>query len=129
MKKFPFEFEGRELHLRKLDLDTKNDLLDRIIAGRLKQAQRMFKKGYLSAVEYIDAKEGAYVKWGTESFVKEFADDENAKAFVRAILIEDVDDATCLRLVKEQRNKESEMALAIDRMREDDDPKAQTPPG
>lgn len=127
-KTFPFEFEGRELHLRKLNQDAKEDLLDRVTAGRLKQAQRMQKKGYLTPAEFVDAKQAAYVKWGTEAFVMELTDEANAKAFVRAILVEDLDDATVGRLVVEQRDPDSDIAAAIKRMQEDDDPKAKTPP-
>lgn len=129
MKKFPFTALGREFHLRKLDQDAKDDLLDRITAGRLKRADRMFKKGFRTAAEYLSDKQAAYVQWGTEAFVNELIDDTNAGAFVRAIVAEPLDDATVAALVAEQRNPDSDLATAITRMSEDDDPKAPTPPG
>ena len=137
MKKFPFTFEGRELNLRKLDQDAKEDLLDRMVAGRLKQAHRMSKKGYLTPELFLDAKQGAYIKWGTEAFVTELVEEANAKAFIRALLVENAEvlkmsvadfDDLISRLVIEQRSLDSDFANAVTRMREDDDPKATTPP-
>lgn len=128
MKSFPFVFRDRELHLKKLDQDAKEDLLDRVCAGRLKQVERMHKKGYLAPGEYLQAKQAAIVKWGTEAFVIELADDANAAAFVRALLVEPADDATVAALVAEQRNDKSDLAAAILRMWEDDNPKATAPP-
>lgn len=128
MKQFPFAFGGKEYHLRKLDQDAKEDLLDRVTAGRLKQAQRMLKKGYLAPAEFLDAKQAAYVKWGSEAFVSELCDEANAAAFLRAIVAEPLDDATVAALVVEQREPDSALAVAIKLMAEDDDPKAKTPP-
>jgi hypothetical protein len=129
VKSFPFSFGGREYHLKKLDQDAKDDLLDRLTAGRLKQADRMFRKKLLTPAEYLSAKQGAYVKWGTEAFASELSDPANATAFIRSCLAETVDDAIVLAMASEASNPESDMALAVERMREDDDPKATTPPG
>lgn len=128
MKSFPFQFEGKEYHLRKLTQEAKEALTDRLTAGRIKQVQRMYRAGLLDAAEFVDAKQAAFVKFGTEAFVAELVDPENRKAFIRAILVESVDDATIARLVLEERKPESDMRSAIDRMAEDDDPKAPTPP-
>lgn len=128
MKSFPFVFDGKEYHLKKLTQEAKEDLLDRVTAGRLRQAQRMLKKDLITPAEFLDAKQAAYVKWGTEAFVYELIDDANAAAFVRALVVEPLDDATVKALVAEQRNADSDMAVAIGRMAEDDNPKAQTPP-
>lgn len=128
MKRFPFTFRGREWHFHKLDQDAKDDLLDRLTAGRLKQADRMFRKKLLTPAEYLSAKQGAYVKWGTEAFATELNDPVNAMAFIRACLIEQADDETVLAMATEAGSRESDLSLAVERMREDDDPKAMTPP-
>jgi hypothetical protein len=129
VKSFPFSFGGREYHLKKLDQNAKEDLVDRVTAGRLKRADRMHAKGYRTPAEYLSDQQAAYVQWGTAAFVTELIDDANAAAFVRAIVVEPLTDELVKALVAEQRKETSEFRTAITRMTRDDDPKAQTPPG
>lgn len=128
MKQFAFEFEGKEYHLRKLTQDIKDEVTDFMTAGRLRQIDRMAKKGLRTATEAELDRQVAFVKWGSKGYLNDLLDEENGKKFLRCIIVEPVDDATLMRLAVEQTDEDSEIHNAMRRMMEDADPKAQTPP-
>jgi uncharacterized protein YicC (UPF0701 family) len=128
MKTYPFEFEGQTYRLKKLDQEVKEEVLDFIVAGRLRQLGRLLKKKLLSPAEYLEAKQGAAVKWGSEAWVMEIADEENAKHFLKHLVIEEVDDDTLGAMVAAQREEGSALGQAIkDNVEDSQVPKARTP--
>jgi hypothetical protein len=130
-KTFPFEVGGTAYHLKKLDLAAKESILDELAASRLAQVERMYQKRlFRNDTAYLSAKQAAFVKWGSEAMVADMSEPEMQLKFVRACLVEQVDDATLVKLMESK-----ELAAAMKRMKEDDDPKARTggptttPPG
>lgn len=119
--RFPFTVDGAEYHLRKPDLAMKEDILDRLAAARLAQVDRMYRKKLLDDAAYLSAKQGALVKWGSEAMVADLADPDMQRMFVRACLVEQVDDATVARIMQAP-----ELAAAMKRMKDADDPKGRT---
>lgn len=128
MKRFGFEFEGKAYHLRKLDQETKEEILDFMTAARMSQLDRLARKGYRTPVEVEADRQSAYIKWGSKGFLNDLHDEENAKKFLRALLVEEIDDATLFRMVEAQKNEDAELMGALRRMAEDADPKAMPRP-
>lgn len=123
-RKFPFTVDGQQYHLGPLDLDTKIHIADLVTVDRIRSAARRFAKKLTTAEEYLAEQQVANVKWGGKPITHELQQNEEAqRVFIRATLIETVDDATLTRLMQSD-----EILIALKMMQEDDDPKVTTPP-